>query len=446
MALQTGPRDKGGTARGLVAGGEWFGVNRPFYGERRRAMKAVNGLVAITAVLCLSGAAQAASITWTAAVNRDWDTKTANWKLSDGKATKYKAGDVCRIDDTTRGTILMKADLHHVNAPKSVLVDISVNRIISWTYPKERWQLNDEFGSGTITKTGKGTLTYAGQQGARTSTAVYNIKQGVFQLTHRHCNDEMVLGKGSTVNLCGGELFYNENWGFRWKGTDIRVTADSTLRLGAPSNNKAGWAVDNIVMTSAAGSTLTVIPSGGTFHLNNAWRPSLANDAVGKMKISGNLTLKKGSKLTLSVSGTQKRREYVLVAYTGGKCTGKFGKVAGLRRNWRIDYDGTAAHPKAIVLVLPPRKGDQRKMPSTATSQPARKVGKGDQRKMPSTATSQPARKVRKVDPARGKLGLAKSYLSAGKKEKAKKFLREIVEKYPKSPHAKKARELLAGL
>lgn len=395
-------------------------------------MKAVNGLVAITAVLCMSGAAQAANITWTAAKNRDWDTKTANWKLSNGKATKYKAGDVCRIDDTTRGTILMKADLHHVNAPKSVLIDISRHRIISWTYPKERWQCNDEFGSGTITKTGKGTLTYAGQQGARTSTAVYNIKQGVFQLTHRHCNDEMVLGKGSTVNLCGGELYYNENWGFRWKGTNIKVTADSTLRLGPPSNNKKGWAVDDIVMTSDAGTTLTVLPSSRTFRVNNPWQTNLAKDAVGKIKIYGNLTLMKGSRLALKVSGRQKRREYVLVAYSGGKCTGEFGKVTGLRRNWKIDYDGTEAHPKAIVLVLPPR----------------RKGATADERKkrMPTTAKSQPARKVRKVDPARGKLSLAKSYLSAGKKEEAKPFLLEIVEKYPKSPHAKEAQKLLDGL
>ena len=389
-------------------------------------MKVVNGLVAITAVLCLSGAAQAADITWTGKVNRDWDTKTANWKLSNGKARKYKAGDVCRIDDTTRGTILMKKDLHHTNAPKSVLIDISRHRIISWTYPKEPWQCNDEFGSGTITKTGKGTLTYIQQQGARTSTSVYNIKQGVFQLTHRHCNDEMILGKGSTVNLCGGELYYNENWGFRWKGTNIRVTADSTLRLGAPSNNKKGWAVADIVMTGAAGTTLKVIPRGGTFHVNNAWRTTLAKDAVGKMKISGNLTLMKGSKLALSVSGTQKRREYVLVAYSGGKRTGKFGKVTGLKRNWRIEYDGTTANPNAIVLVLPSRKGNHRKTPTTATSRPARKV--------------------RNVDPARGKLGLAKSYLSVGKKDKAKELLLEIVKKYPKSPHAKKAKELLARL
>ena len=47
------------------------------------------------------------------------------------------------------------------------------------------------------------------------------------------------------------------------------------------------------------------------------------------------------------------------------------------------------------------------------------------------------------ADPAKGRLGLAKSYLAAGMLDKATKILQDIIKKHPKTDSAKKARELL---
>ena len=46
----------------------------------------------------------------------------------------------------------------------------------------------------------------------------------------------------------------------------------------------------------------------------------------------------------------------------------------------------------------------------------------------------------------KGKLSLARSYLAAGRKDKAKEILLEIVDKYPDSEHTPAARKMLEGL
>lgn len=48
--------------------------------------------------------------------------------------------------------------------------------------------------------------------------------------------------------------------------------------------------------------------------------------------------------------------------------------------------------------------------------------------------------------PARGRLGLAKSYAAAGLKAKARKILQEVVKTYPDTDYATEAKELLEGL
>jgi hypothetical protein len=49
-------------------------------------------------------------------------------------------------------------------------------------------------------------------------------------------------------------------------------------------------------------------------------------------------------------------------------------------------------------------------------------------------------------DPAEGKLGMAKSYLSAGMKEKAKTLLKDIVENHKDSWYARDAKKLLESI
>ena len=51
-----------------------------------------------------------------------------------------------------------------------------------------------------------------------------------------------------------------------------------------------------------------------------------------------------------------------------------------------------------------------------------------------------------KSDPAEGKLGLARSYLSAGMKEKAKTLLKDIVENHKDSRYARDAEKLLESI
>ena len=98
---------------------------------------------------------------------------------------------------------------------------------------------------------------------------------------------------------------------------------------------------------------------------------------------------------------------------------------------------------KPHLLNLP--KSDYTRQANRATPSVKAKPALRKKTRRP-TAKTRPTAKIRKRDPARGKLGLAKNYLSAGKKEKAKALLREIVEKHSESPHATEAKELLNGL
>ena len=61
-------------------------------------------------------------------------------------------------------------------------------------------------------------------------------------------------------------------------------------------------------------------------------------------------------------------------------------------------------------------------------------------------ATVKVRRPVSTADPAKARLGLAKSYLAAGMKSKAKKILLDIVKSYPKSRQSDEARDLLKKL
>ena len=62
------------------------------------------------------------------------------------------------------------------------------------------------------------------------------------------------------------------------------------------------------------------------------------------------------SNATLMISGraTATEREYVVIDYSGGgTLVGEFSEVLNPGPGASLDYDGTATHPDALVLVLP---------------------------------------------------------------------------------------------
>ena len=95
---------------------------------------------------------------------------------------------------------------------------------------------------------------------------------------------------------------------------------------------------------------------------------------------------------------------------------------------------------KPVVKHLPPLKRRLRQL-KTVWTRSDRKEKKTEQK--PKARSDSKAQRAKR---ARGKLGLAKSYLESGVKDKAVKILTSIVKDYPETAAAKDARKILAKL
>jgi fibronectin-binding autotransporter adhesin len=137
-----------------------------------------------------------------------------------------------------------------------------------------------------------------------------------------------------------------------WNGGTVVKTAAGALTLAGSNTYAGGTIVSNGTLAidgSLANANLRI--DGGTVNGSGTLNFRLANDVADLIRIGGGGSLVV-SNLTLTVvrSGVQSATEYVLID-DRTKVVGTFA-AANLPANWVVDYDGTTAHPDAVVLVL----------------------------------------------------------------------------------------------
>ena len=157
---------------------------------------------------------------------------------------------------------------------------------------------------------------------------------------------------GPGYNNLGALCWTQGNKGANAFARPITVAADATCYIGSGLTNTHTGVLD--------GNGVMTIIGGGTYDMNNVWTGKVSGATCnGIVAATGTVDIA-GCTLSLAglegVSGTG--GEYVLVDYASanGYLVGtNFAAVNGLTGGWLIDYDGTTAHPDAVVLVPPSR-------------------------------------------------------------------------------------------
>jgi autotransporter-associated beta strand protein len=139
-------------------------------------------------LLGASGMANAAALTWNVAGGGNWDTSAANWS---GPPSTFTDGGVDSVtfSNTAGGVIAVAADM----TPSSVTVNAA-----SGTYEFTGGPID---GSGTLSKSGAGTLTLSG---GNTYSGTTTVSNGVLKLNHATALGGGVLNFGGNL---GSSLF-----------------------------------------------------------------------------------------------------------------------------------------------------------------------------------------------------------------------------------------------
>jgi fibronectin-binding autotransporter adhesin len=199
--------------------------------------------------------------TWTASVNGNWDTTTANWLAGGVSATYANGAFVQFFDGASSGTVNLTAAL----SPGGLTVS---NNTLNYTFDGSGYLT----GGSELNKLGTGTLVMD-NSGINALTGGVNIGAGVLQVgnndgngnlpaggitnsgalvfdqTGTVANNNPISGSGSLTYEGGGTL--NVAGGNTFSGS-VLVTSNSTLQLGGSS--ALGLGISSVVV--ASGSTL----------------------------------------------------------------------------------------------------------------------------------------------------------------------------------------------
>lgn len=207
-----------------------------------RAPLVVVGLLLWSVLAC---AVEAATVTWTGAVNGTWDTTTANWT---GDASTFTTGDTVTFSDSaSTGSITV------VGGGVSPATTSVTNDALAYTIN------GNVAGSGGLTKSGSGTLT---MRGASSFTGGTVVNGGTVVLAGGGGASGNIRGS-LTVNA-GATVQANtvSSWGFGFGNSSQAVSSvavnGGTVNFGGTIYNDGGWSV--ATATLAAGTI-----SGTTF-------------------------------------------------------------------------------------------------------------------------------------------------------------------------------------
>ncbi|HEV2454295.1 MAG TPA: autotransporter-associated beta strand repeat-containing protein [Verrucomicrobiae bacterium] len=199
--------------------------------------------------------------TWTASVNNNWDTTTANWLAGGSPATYANGAFVQFFDGANSGT----ANLTTALSPGGLTVS---NNVLNYTFSGG----GSLTGSAELNKQGVGTLVID-NSGANSLTGGVSIGGGVLQVGNNDSNGSLPAGgvtnngalvfdqtgTSANANLISGSgvLAYEGGGTLTVSGANsftgyVIVTNNSTLKLG--STTALGSGTSNAVIVS--GSTL----------------------------------------------------------------------------------------------------------------------------------------------------------------------------------------------
>ncbi|HXF09285.1 MAG TPA: autotransporter-associated beta strand repeat-containing protein, partial [Desulfuromonadaceae bacterium] len=215
-------------------------------------------------------------ITWQGAVDTNWDLATFNW-LTNGVATNFATGDFVLFDDTGLAT--------GINLATPVLPgSVSVNATANYTFSG-----NGITGSGSLTKSGSGTLTLLNNN---SYSGVTLVSAGTVQVGNG--GGAGSLGGGAITNQ--GVIIFNRSnsvtagaiagtGSLRQNGTGSLTLSGPNLYSGATIVN-AGTLVassglpSTSLLTNAPGSTIVIASTnGGATFINGSLLPGNAATA-----------------------------------------------------------------------------------------------------------------------------------------------------------------------
>ncbi len=278
----------------------------------RNLCNAICAAVSILSAVLVLSASRAADLTWDLTTGGDWDTTTENWT---GDSTTYTDGGV---DNVT------------FNKPEGGTVDIQddgvspLSTTVSATSGTYTFAAGDLGGSGTLTKSGDGTLHVGQSYEGLVYSGDTQITGGVLQIDHNsvggYPSDRSL---GETTVLDGGTLRF--------------------AHTGAGHYNPVLSFTSGIEVT-ANGGTIDFTGGANNFGNNTLSAPSLAGD----LTIAGN-TSNAGARTLNFVSGDITLSASVTITNATGPVESRSAPltvnlsptIVGATRTLTLDKSGT---------------------------------------------------------------------------------------------------------
>jgi len=223
------------------------------------------------------------------------------------------------------------------------------------------YSFDSDKGNGTYVVVGAGQYT---AQSAGTFSGNWIISNGTFFVRSApgYNWSSVTVEDGATANFNSGTTDATRNITISGSGK----SPNGALRNGAGTRNFSNLvvAVDATVeaatqMNFVSGGTISgpgdlTKLGANTLNLDGAYNFAISGAAGNKIIADSGMVSISNATLMISGRATATEREYVVIDYSGGgTLVGEFSEVLNPGPGASLDYDGTATHPDALVLVLP---------------------------------------------------------------------------------------------
>ncbi len=249
-----------------------------------------------------------ANVTW-AVTNGTWNTTAANWTGGTPTPNLYKDGDFATFNNTSGGTVMIATAL----SPGGT-TDSATSGTYSFT------GAGSIGGSGSLTKSGGGTLDLTGMSAGNAYAGGTNLNGGTVIVS----NDNQLGSAAGPLIFAGGTLQTNT--------TGIASARNVTVNTGGGTFSTSG------LNSSTSGTTAI----NDTFTTNGIGNLTL-NGAVSFGTSAGSLSISAGSVTLGSSAGT-------INMYNGGTFNGNLVVSSGVPR---INFDGSTTYTGSGQIQAP---------------------------------------------------------------------------------------------
>jgi fibronectin-binding autotransporter adhesin len=323
---------------------------------RRRCRLNSRGTIAVAAVLCLTAlTASASSITWNVDGGGAWDTSTTNWT---GDATIFTDDGTVNVtfDNSAGGTIAISSNV----SPRSTTVSAS-----SGTYTFTGGPID----SGTLTKSGGGTLSLGEEQHTFTGKTVIASGQvkvrGHFNAgtagplgapTGADATIDMHPGTTLQVGAPARSVYYSTDRAINLAGAGAGIITlqngwnDEWCAFGAVSGTGTGPRTLNL---ACGGDRARIRISGpisdtsdGDVSLDIPFRSQAA--AAGRVYLEGTNTF--SGPIAMTASRLDRNSEKVLIAGSGSLGSGSYTNTISIGTAVTLDYASSATQTLSGVI------------------------------------------------------------------------------------------------